>query len=1263
MSKGRYRGKSRSHSDSKVSVGELRWTSGTLEGDLAVVTCGARQPGVDFNMSPGWMDSVQLNDDPSAPSVYIAWCRVSAAMMEEGAPLPTISFSEPTLFASETAVFSGSLVDWTDPVGATLRQYEAAEDSPNPYNVPLATIWAGQAWRHKSIDWVANVPMTGDVGSSQTIGRAAMYHRANAGQGSAGTNWSEDESGLLSGDADSSGMRARWGGNADAGGESPGGTDSYQPGAGSMPATARVSTSTYAVQCLFVPRPADGPPGFGTDPDLSVTQSPGTLTVSARCLLTEYIESYVFDMGDGVVIETQTPAIGHTYAIPGSYTATVVATNSLGPQSTIQPLPVDITPVTPSALWDYEQQPLGCRVLLRSTSELSSEESWSIYDGNILIDGALIEQSAAGVWALNAPGWYWDGPGLCRGLTNATNQYAYQDLPTPDLGARYRARFLVRAYDDGACLVSLAFRTASQLSDWGAEADRELTAADLLVPGDGKWHWLDTGWLDVEPGTNQLRAILRLYGSSSDVGVEWRGAEVIQEGLAGTGGPVGQPFAPIDGTLVHDFVEPGTYTVALTASNSSDTSVLQRDIPVVADPVLPPPLVGAAVFAASWLDTDTGAWQAMGAAVQSANWTTGTASDEGVLSVVAASRMSMKIPDRARRFDPSNGSSPAVSEGFGVGVPVRIRLGYPEELDTFFSGQVEGIDHDLEFATVMASSAIGMLSANRVDQYGTQALIPQTASERIASLLDVAHFPSSQRQIGDDDTALAGQTISGASVWDTMLDGQRSTLQLISSTPDGRIRALAKSAWAQHPSDLLTIGSDPPGSTSALGAIAATLNGSTSSMVNVLTVAMASDQASEQTYIVEPSVERYGRLTAVHSGLMLESASALSDWADFVLGQSSSPTWGVKGLRVYVPDELIPTFSLLSFGSGVRFYDDTHPPAIDVTGRLLGISFECSPGAVFATLGVTAPYPVQTLGSAGSDVIIPDVVGLDKATAESTLSSSGLSYEEIGHYSDTVAVDVVVSQAPEAGREVTLPYSVQMVVSLGRETVSVPDVVGQSWLSADSTLKSAGLVGIKRNDDSPGCDYPNVTSQSPGAGNVVPLGSQVEYFVCVNQDVIVPELIDQPVAEARTRVADAGLRVGAEGSGWSPTIEAGRVMAQQPTSGELVAADTQVDLTVSDGPDPTTITPDFMGMDIQAAQAEAQRLHLVTSTSYVHFWPPQNVVVDQVPLPGEPLPQMGQAVELSVSMGDMLTEPEAARAPTPAAKGRKRKRKSRTPGA
>ncbi|MGK2348052.1 Stk1 family PASTA domain-containing Ser/Thr kinase [Actinomyces sp. W5033] len=126
---------------------------------------------------------------------------------------------------------------------------------------------------------------------------------------------------------------------------------------------------------------------------------------------------------------------------------------------------------------------------------------------------------------------------------------------------------------------------------------------------------------------------------------------------------------------------------------------------------------------------------------------------------------------------------------------------------------------------------------------------------------------------------------------------------------------------------------------------------------------------------------------------------------------------------------------------------------------------------------------------------VPDLAGMSEQEAATALQKAGLEQGEVTtSYHDTVEQGRVISSSPAAGATgVYVGDSVSLVVSLGPEMVTVPEVTGKSESEATTALRTAGLVvtvsyvwgGL----------FGTARSTDPASGTSVRKGSSVTLYV------------------------------------------------------------------------------------------------------------------------------------------------------------------------
>jgi beta-lactam-binding protein with PASTA domain/predicted Ser/Thr protein kinase len=209
--------------------------------------------------------------------------------------------------------------------------------------------------------------------------------------------------------------------------------------------------------------------------------------------------------------------------------------------------------------------------------------------------------------------------------------------------------------------------------------------------------------------------------------------------------------------------------------------------------------------------------------------------------------------------------------------------------------------------------------------------------------------------------------------------------------------------------------------------------------------------------------------------------------------------------------------------------------------------------------GSTVTLTVSTGPGQGE---VPDVVGLPVREATLDLRDAGFEVEEEREASDSVDAGLVISTDPRPGEEAKMGSTVTIVVSSGRELVTVPDVLNQSESSARGELARAGFVVNVETEESD-FEEGTVIEQDPGAGSRIEEGSQVTIVVSRGPgDVSVPNVVGQRQESAEARLAGLGFDVRVTTRDTESQSEDGRVLDQSPSAGTSLPPNSDVTIVV-----------------------------------------------------------------------------------------------------
>ena len=139
---------------------------------------------------------------------------------------------------------------------------------------------------------------------------------------------------------------------------------------------------------------------------------------------------------------------------------------------------------------------------------------------------------------------------------------------------------------------------------------------------------------------------------------------------------------------------------------------------------------------------------------------------------------------------------------------------------------------------------------------------------------------------------------------------------------------------------------------------------------------------------------------------------------------------------------------------------------------------------------------VVSSGKGASEISVPNVTGYTDTAAIGMLQDAGLDYNREYESSDQVPEGTVIRQSPDSGTMAMEGTKVTIVVSQGKESVTVPELKNHTEEEAKKALEQAGLkVGTVSTDYSDTVEEGKVIDQSEVAGKTVYSGTTVDFVV------------------------------------------------------------------------------------------------------------------------------------------------------------------------
>ena len=286
---------------------------------------------------------------------------------------------------------------------------------------------------------------------------------------------------------------------------------------------------------------------------------------------------------------------------------------------------------------------------------------------------------------------------------------------------------------------------------------------------------------------------------------------------------------------------------------------------------------------------------------------------------------------------------------------------------------------------------------------------------------------------------------------------------------------------------------------------------------------------------------------------------------------------------------------------------------------------------------------------------LPDVVGLPEADATEAARTAGLQPEVVRDYHPNVAEGVVVAQLPaqatiaaEKPRRSWVMWTwvaVGLVLAalvaiaafaliIGKQ-VTVPTITGLTLPQAQNVVTAAGLkIGDITTQAGSNAPEGSIIAQTPQPGVDVREGSSLTIVIAAfRPKANVPSVVGLSTAEAQRTIASAGL-VSQIARKYSDSTPQDTIIDQSPAAGQSVLLGSSVMISISIGPQSTTVTlPNVVGMTQSDAVSKIVSLGLTSHVSNsLSSTGTAGQVIDEFPAAGRQVAP-GTAIGLNVSAG------------------------------
>ncbi|HEY4695683.1 MAG TPA: PBP1A family penicillin-binding protein [Candidatus Hydromicrobium sp.] len=226
---------------------------------------------------------------------------------------------------------------------------------------------------------------------------------------------------------------------------------------------------------------------------------------------------------------------------------------------------------------------------------------------------------------------------------------------------------------------------------------------------------------------------------------------------------------------------------------------------------------------------------------------------------------------------------------------------------------------------------------------------------------------------------------------------------------------------------------------------------------------------------------------------------------------------------------------------------------------------------------------------------VPNVVGSNKEEARALFESLNFIVEEIYEFDEIFNQNIIFNQNPEAGTMLESlegeKLSITLYISKGKETFSMPGLIGMDLSSAEQIIENFELIIDSIIYEFSASQPPgNIINQIPAPDSIVSKSTGVVLYVSKGEDPqsVIPDVLEMTVEEALTVLGNAGFK--------NVTVipeeskeEKDLVFSQIPVSGTLYDKLQEVTIEISKG----IKVPNVIGMTRDDAVMELENLGFV----------------------------------------------------------------------
>lgn len=223
---------------------------------------------------------------------------------------------------------------------------------------------------------------------------------------------------------------------------------------------------------------------------------------------------------------------------------------------------------------------------------------------------------------------------------------------------------------------------------------------------------------------------------------------------------------------------------------------------------------------------------------------------------------------------------------------------------------------------------------------------------------------------------------------------------------------------------------------------------------------------------------------------------------------------------------------------------------------------------VLASVAFLSALTAMRFAIQGREVAMPDVAGKKTIEAQLLLQGRGVGMRIEDRIYGALPADTIVRQSPPPGMRVKIGQFAHVVVSLGPQRATIPQLQDRSLRAARIELLRSGLqTGEVSSLYLPGWQEATVIEQIPKPGSADATSPHVDLLVALGPrppSYVMPDLTGISLNEAFNRLHGTGLRVSKFTQVTTLGATHGTVVAQTPARGSRADSNSQIELQVAE---------------------------------------------------------------------------------------------------